>query len=149
MTGDNFTKERKFKLEVLNWLNNGQPKLFRSPAEGNYIVRLMNVSLSPDEKLGRMLHTFNATAYEIAECNYSNLMSYNFVGAASQNASTWSFYSRYLTSEMVTSILPANWMRLYGLPGDTFILYFNESKSITITIGNTGLYENTFEEPVI
>ena len=149
LTGDNFTKERKFKLEVLNWLNNGQPKLFRSPAEGNYIVRLMNVSLSPDEKLGRMLHTFNATAYEIAECNYSNLMSYNFVGAASQNASTWSFYSRYLTSEMVTSILPANWMRLYGLPGDTFILYFNGSKSITITIGNTGLYENTFEEPVI
>lgn len=65
--------ERRFKLEVLQWLNNGQPKLFRSPTEGNYIVRLTNVSLSPNDQLGRMLHTFNATAYEIADYNSANL----------------------------------------------------------------------------
>lgn len=63
----NFTAERRFKLAVLEWLNNGKPKLFRSPAEGNYIVRLMNVSLSPMNQLGRMLHSFSATGYEIAE----------------------------------------------------------------------------------
>jgi hypothetical protein len=32
----------------MNWLNNGKPKLFRSPSEGNYIVRLMSVSLTPN-----------------------------------------------------------------------------------------------------
>ena len=61
----NFYAERKFKLEVLNWLTNGKSKIFRSPAEGVYVVRLMNVSLSPEETLGRLLHNFNATAYEV------------------------------------------------------------------------------------
>ena len=39
----------------------------------------MNVSLSPNDVLGRMLHTFNATAYEIAEHTYENLNKYNFI----------------------------------------------------------------------
>ena len=69
----NILAERKFKLEVLDWLNNGKAKLFRSPTEGNYLIRLMNVSLTPEEKTGRMLHTFSSTAYEIAECTYENL----------------------------------------------------------------------------
>jgi hypothetical protein len=37
--------ERRFKLKLLNWLNDGKIKLFRSPAEGNYLVRIMNVAL--------------------------------------------------------------------------------------------------------
>jgi hypothetical protein len=48
----------------LNWLNDGKYKYFKSPAEGTYKVRLMNISLSPNDTLGRMLHTFQATAYE-------------------------------------------------------------------------------------
>lgn len=64
-TGDNIAAEREFKLEVLDWLTNGKPKLFRSPTEGNYLIRLMNVSLSPNDTLGRMLHSFSATGYEI------------------------------------------------------------------------------------
>lgn len=75
----NFQKEKEFKLEVLEWLNNGKPKLFKSPAEGNYIIRLMNVSLSPNDTVGRMLHTFNSTAYEIAENSYENLEKYGFI----------------------------------------------------------------------
>ena len=69
LTDYNYTAERKFKLEVMEWLTNGKPKLFRSPSEGNYVVRLMNVSLSPDEKLSRMLHTFSATGYEVMDKN--------------------------------------------------------------------------------
>jgi hypothetical protein len=57
-TAENYYKERQFKLEALEWLSDGKPKLFRSAAEGNYIVRLMNVSLSPVDSLGRMLHNF-------------------------------------------------------------------------------------------
>lgn len=67
LTNYNYAAERKFKLAVLEWLTNGEPKLFRSPAEGNYVVRLMNTSLSPNDTLGRMLHTFSSTGYEIAD----------------------------------------------------------------------------------
>lgn len=65
LSGDNIALEREFKILVLEWLTNGEPKLFRSPTEGNYIVRLMNVSLTPNDTLGRMLHTFSCTAYEV------------------------------------------------------------------------------------
>ena len=69
LSGDNIALEREFKMLVLEWLTNGEPKLFRSPAEGNYIVRLMNVSLAPNDILGRMLHTFSCTAYEVDDSN--------------------------------------------------------------------------------
>jgi hypothetical protein len=59
-------------LDALAWLNNGKPKLFRSAAEGNYIVRLMNVSLTPNDTLGRMLHTFNCQACEVADYTFEN-----------------------------------------------------------------------------
>ena len=62
-----YYNERKFKLEVENWLTNGKPKIFRSPTEGNYIIRLTNVSLSPEDQLSRRLHSFSATAHEIAQ----------------------------------------------------------------------------------
>ena len=71
--------ERDFKLEVLDWLNNGKPKLFRSPTEGNYIIRLMNSSLTPNDQLGRVLHTFNSTAYEIKEYTFDNLKESGFI----------------------------------------------------------------------
>lgn len=79
LTGENIARERDFKLKVYDWLTNGKSKLFRSPGEGNYIVRLMNVSLAPNDTLGRMLHTFTATAYEVADFNYSNLNSFGFI----------------------------------------------------------------------
>lgn len=71
---ENFAMERDFKLEALDWLTNGKPKLFRSPAEGNYIIRLTDVSLSPVDSLGRMLHSFSGTAYEIKEYTHKNLI---------------------------------------------------------------------------
>lgn len=79
LTTNNISAERLFKLRVLNWLNNGKPKLFKSPAEGNYIVRLLNNSLAPINPLGRMLHTFNSTAYEIADFTYKNMQELGFV----------------------------------------------------------------------
>lgn len=71
---ENFIMEREFKMEVLDWLTDGKLKLFRSPAEGNYIVHLMNTSLSPTDSLGRMLHTFSCTAYEAQEYTHENLV---------------------------------------------------------------------------
>lgn len=76
-SGEEFYLERKFKIAVEEWLNNGKPKLFRSAAEGNYLIRLMNVSLSPENRLARRLHSFSATGYEIAELNFDSLKQYN------------------------------------------------------------------------
>lgn len=64
LTPENIKKEKEFRLAVLDWLTDGNPKTFQSETEGTYIVRLMNVSLTPTDSLGRMLYTFQATAYE-------------------------------------------------------------------------------------
>lgn len=79
LTAKNFTDERAFKLAVLDWLNNGKPKLFKSPSEGNYIVRLINTSLSPTDSLGRMLHSFSTQAYEVADNSYDNLVNFDII----------------------------------------------------------------------
>lgn len=79
LTSENIAAERRFKMKVLDWLTNGKVKLFRSPTEGNFIVRLMNVSLSPTDTVGRMLHTFSCNAYEMAEFNFSSLETYGII----------------------------------------------------------------------
>lgn len=66
--------ERKYKLAVEAWLNNGRPKLLRTTTEGTYLIRLMNVSLSPMEQLGRLLHSFSATGYEINKYDDINIL---------------------------------------------------------------------------
>lgn len=70
-------KERKFREEVLEWLSNGEPKYFRSNAEGNHIVRLMNVSLTPNDTVARLIYSFSASSYEIADNTYENIIKYN------------------------------------------------------------------------
>ena len=59
--------EREFREQALNWLNDGEPKLFRSMTEGLMAVMLMDISLTPNANLGRMVYSFSATAYEIAD----------------------------------------------------------------------------------
>ena len=144
LTGDNIASERIFKLAVLDWLNNGKPKLFRSPTEGNYIVRLMNVSLSPDDTLGRMLHTFNCTAYEIAENTFDSLTDNGFAFYFNNNGNLWRFFSineEELLEGQAVNINSAHWMRLYGNPKSLYLINFDNSKSVTIQIGFTGQYE--------
>lgn len=80
LTGENIFNERQFKLKVLEWLTNGEPKILRTPSEGNYFVRLMNASLSPvSDGLNRLIHNFSATAYEIDDFNLSTLLKNNFI----------------------------------------------------------------------
>ena len=88
LSSENIYNERLFKLEVLEWLNNGELKVFRSPTEGNFIVQLMNVSLTPNETLGRMLHTFTCTAYEMAEFSFANLLKNNMINISSSKVPT-------------------------------------------------------------
>ena len=59
--------EREFREKAMAWLNDGNPKLFRSMTEGNMIVMLMDVNLTPKESVDRMLYNFTATMYEIGD----------------------------------------------------------------------------------
>ena len=79
LTDENIQIERQFKFKVMDWLNNGEIKYFKSPTEGSYLIRLMNISLTPNDTLGRMLHSFSATAYEVGSINKTNLEKYKFI----------------------------------------------------------------------
>ena len=64
---------------MIEFLEDGQPKLFKSLTEGNIIVRLMDVSLSPQTQLNNYIYSFNATAIEIDDINISNYFKYNIL----------------------------------------------------------------------
>lgn len=149
LTSDNIYLERNFKLEVLEWLTNGQPKVFRSPTEGNYIVRLMNVSLVPNDTLGRMIHTFNCTAYEVAENDYENLEKYNFIKANTIIQPSLRWLSVDLSANKIQNnknILKFIASSIYLedlIPGEKLnitTLEGKDPKTYTIMIGATGRY---------
>lgn len=75
----NFIKERRFREAVLDWLNNGQPKLYRSPSEGIMIVRTTNNSLTPEAQLSRLISNFTSTITEIDGHKYEHLLKYNII----------------------------------------------------------------------
>ena len=70
--------EKFFREEVLDFLQNGEAKLYKSPTEGNIIIRLVDVSLTPNQTLNRMVSEFSSNAYEIADFTLENCIKYNF-----------------------------------------------------------------------
>lgn len=71
-----FIYEREFREKIMEFLYDNSIKLFRSTTEGNILVKIMDVSFSPNESLGRMLYTFSATAYEVDECTLTKCEQY-------------------------------------------------------------------------
>ena len=143
--------ERNFKLQVLDWLNDGKPKLFKSPYEGNYIIRLMNVSLTPVKELGRMLHSFTSQAYEIAECTYDNLVAFGFIkpSTPSDLIGLWKTYDltdpslRDGNGDIIIEFEHGvqNFTIQDLMPGDIIYLSFaNQDEELPIMIGITGSY---------
>ena len=76
---NNIMYEKLFKDKVIEFLYNEQPKLFRSATEGNFIVKVMDASFSPNATLGRRIVSFTATAYEVADCTIENFKKYNIL----------------------------------------------------------------------
>lgn len=87
LTDSNIFIERKFREKVEAFLNNFDYKLFKSPTEGNIIVVLTNVTLTPVQSLGRMLYEFSATAYEVYDNSLENLVTCGIVVPGSYQAS--------------------------------------------------------------
>lgn len=148
LSDENIRAERQFKMEVLDFLTDGKPKLFRSPTEGNYLVRLMNTSLTPEDTLGRMLHTFSCTAYEIGECDYDTLISYGIISGGNEVANKVVSYAsvnitpntqkgKNLFTELGSAILSVS---IDHAPAGSTVLIDDEK----IMIGATGMYEVPF-----
>ena len=159
--GENIWRERLFKNKVLDWLNNGQPKIFRTPYEGNFIVRMMKTTLNPENRLGRLLHTFNGTAYEVADYSYDNLIKHNFVNVITNedikflswntiNFNEKDSYGRVVypcnktLNHIATSEIKFTNMR----PGQMVKLLFEDTREETIMIGVTGSYSLNSQVPI-
>lgn len=76
---ENIKFERDFREAAENWLKDGKIKLFRSPTEGNYLVVLTSVSLSPEEVLGRLLYNFSCEVIEMEDYNFKTLQQLGFI----------------------------------------------------------------------
>lgn len=74
---NDYTYEREFREKVIDFLYDNNVKLFRSATEGNILVKLMDISFTPNRTLSRMIYSFSCTAYEVAECTVENCNLYN------------------------------------------------------------------------
>ena len=162
LTLDNIYQERQFKLEVLNWLTNGEIKLLKTPTEGNYFVRLLNVSMTPVDTVGRMLHTFSATAYETLEYNIYNLRQLEFlplnilINIPEQYEEIWQSFELSKLTDNQKQFLEnlegqsVNKIQITGAnPGTSFELAIGNNNSTSIVIGATGHYEIQLDETEI
>jgi hypothetical protein len=74
---NNFIYERLFREEAIKFLQDGKPKLLKTLTEGNILVRLMDINLSPEGGLNRYIYNFSATAYEQANPTIENISKFN------------------------------------------------------------------------
>lgn len=72
---NNIYVERIFREKEEEFLNDFNYKLYRSATEGNIVVGLLNVSLTPKAELGRMIYDFSATAYQVSDSEIEDLNS--------------------------------------------------------------------------
>lgn len=150
LTSENIHRERIFKNAVLDWLNNGKPKMLKTATEGCFIVRGMNFSMNPETQLGRMLHSFSGTVYEVADLNYKNLLDLDILSLdyskTWNNLETSDFYVKsvllpqegnLLNNELADSFKIEN-----ATPGSYINIEYEDNSTQSIMIGSTGKYKS-------
>lgn len=97
--------ERDFREKVIDFLYKNNVKLFRSSTEGNILVKLMNISLTPNQTLGRHLYSFSCTAYEIDDFNLSSCDKYN-IQSLGELDEQLEYVNDYIAQ--INEVIPAN-----------------------------------------
>lgn len=92
--------ERRFRQKVLDFLQDGEIKLLKSPTEGNILVRLRDVNCTPNQTTNRLIYDFSANVDEIDNCTMYNLLQYGLVYPGT--------YVTNLENSTIPSILPIN-----------------------------------------
>lgn len=90
-----FVYEREFRERVMDFLHDNTVKLFKSLTEGNVLIKLMDVSFTPNQTLGRMLYSFSATAYEVDECSIENYNKYGIQTVGTYNTYVNRTYQKF------------------------------------------------------
>ena len=76
---NNYIYEKEYRDKIISILYKNDVKLLRTLTEGNIIVKLTNISLTPNKELSRMIWSFSATATEIADDTIDNYNKYNIL----------------------------------------------------------------------
>jgi hypothetical protein len=76
---NSFDQERRFRDWFESWINDGTPKVLKTPTEGLRIVRVHNTSMTPIRQTGRVIYNFNCTITELADYTLANLIKYKFI----------------------------------------------------------------------
>ena len=76
---NNYIWERDFRDAAMDFLYDDTIKLFRTTTEGNILIKLTNISFTPNEELGRLIYNFSATATEIAKPEFDNYKKYGII----------------------------------------------------------------------
>ena len=85
----------------MKFLQDGKVKVFKSETEGNMLIRLMDISFTPNKTLGRRIYSFSATAYEIDDYNLTQCKKIIFfkLGDYNNNLETTSCYIGQKTNQ--------------------------------------------------
>lgn len=95
--------EREYRAEVIKFLQSGHVFLFKSPAEGNILVRLIDFSFSPKGEINNLVYDFSCEGNEIDDATVKNYDKYDiqFIG---QHMKKVSYYPYSTTIEKRGSI---------------------------------------------
>jgi hypothetical protein len=69
--------EKIYRERVLEFLYSPDIKLFMTAPEGNMLVYISNVSLTPEKSLGRAIYNISCTLTEIAPIEADTYIQYN------------------------------------------------------------------------
>lgn len=76
---NDYVLEKIFREKVIDFLNNDSVYLFKSPTEGNILIKISDISLSPNTTLGRMIWSFSGTANQIDKNSIENYQKYQII----------------------------------------------------------------------
>ena len=76
---EDYIYQREFRDKVIEFLYSDDVKLFRSTTQGNMLIKISNISFTPNETLGRMIYDFSCTCDEIDEASYKNILAYKII----------------------------------------------------------------------
>lgn len=69
--------EKGYRDDITDYLYQNKVRLFRSPTEGNILVKLMNITLTPNGQLDRRIYSMQCTAYEVDTFSIENCIKYH------------------------------------------------------------------------
>lgn len=74
---ESMVMQRIWRNKILEWLKDGRPKILKSEAEGNILVRVTNVNVTPVRSLYGLIADFTCTMTEIGDVKEKTLQRYS------------------------------------------------------------------------